>query len=96
MKKPNKQKIHRYIELSTAHISKDTAQKLSNSQIEYNSILARKYEYGFYIHILQDLKGEKPPNDLKEIVNYAQKKGVELLILDRDCEKTNELRTYEW
>lgn len=89
-------KIHRYIELSTAHITEKTAHELQKDGCKYKNIFAREYEYGYYIYIQKNILAENPPDDLKAIIKYAKKHKADLIILDRDCDTVNELKTYEW
>ena len=88
--------ICKMLTISTAHITKETADMLSISETDL--IVYDKDEYGWWIAVcdidLYELSGV--PDDLAACVRLAMQNGCEWLCLDCDGEVVDCLPTYEW
>ena len=93
--------ILKMMELSTAHITKQTA----NCMDEYYELLPNydKGGYGFFVYvphisILQESScyQEGLPADLFACLKYAAERDCDWLMLDRDCEAVDGLTSYNW
>ena len=99
--------ITKMLTLSTAHISKETAMLLveSNDKIEFSLSTYQKnwrnFNYGWFIHVPEELK-EYPeayfdvPNDLMKCLLFAKDLECELLCLDEDGEILDYLEKFDW
>lgn len=104
--------ISKMLTLSTAHITKETADKLDfeyedSTYDEYceNSIcfnggfsLYRKDCFGWFIHIPHESMLDEPiiPDDLRDCFIFAKNNGCDWLCLDADGLIEKSLKTYEW
>lgn len=101
--------ICKMLTLSTAHITKETADKLNHdckpvAPEDYNLhsfcwdlaiSCYPKNEYGWFLWIdLADL--ETAPEDLRRCINLALDNDCEWLCIDRDGPIEESLPTYEW
>ncbi len=88
--------ISRMLTLSTAHISKETADKLGDQ----NSISLWIYDkvgYGWFIYIPDehDLSTDIP-DDLLIVVQFAKQMDIGIVCLDCDGNTLDQLPTYDW
>lgn len=104
-----KYEITKMLTLSTAHITKETDQKL---EFEYDLILEadekmngivvyRKEEYGWFIFISEELVFDEDgcknfPEDLIACLKLAISLDCQWLCLDRDGEVIPDLKTFDW
>lgn len=92
--------ISKMLTVSTAHISKETAELLENETKDL--VVYKKENYGWFIHVLSldwenDLEDYlNIPYDLKNILCFTINNGCEWLCLDRDGEIINDLNVYDW
>lgn len=82
------------LELSTAHISENTARLLENNECK-DLILSAWMEYGWIIYTNSTLTTDVP-EDLARVLRYAHGLGISYVKIDRDGEVLESLPTYEW
>ena len=101
--------IYSMMDMSTEHITKETAELLEQNKIDaivyYAKLVDRgdctKGCYGWFIHIPEDeleydaLKRELP-SELYNIIDFAYRYGCAWINMDCDGEIIDELPTYEW
>lgn len=94
--------IDKMLTLSTAHITKETADLLER-EVKYlldkiPLAIYNKAEFGWFIHVPDEyyLEKELVPNDLLECVNIAIKYNCKWLCLDCDGLIIPELKIYDW
>lgn len=85
--------IFKYMDLSTGHISHQTAEWLDENP--EGIIMYPKGEYGWFIHVSEETD-EQVPADLAKVLKFAQKKNCAWLVLDRDGESIDELEKFDW
>lgn len=100
MRKSRKLPIYKYLDISTAHITKKTDMFL-NRQAKfdyYSPLIVYKKECGYFINVPDDLDEMEMhlPNDLVECLGFAKKHDCYWLVLDGGAEIIDELKTYEW
>ena len=97
--KNNKLPIYKYLDISTAHITKETNELLiKNSDNEQFPVIVLKTGHGFFINIpynIDELERELP-GDLISCLGFAQKYSCRWLMLDCDAEVIDDLETYDW
>lgn len=79
--------IRSFLTLSTAHITRETSESLSE----------RDYNFGEYGHFIW--AGGPQANisgDLWDVINYTRDLGCAYVLLDRDADTVDNLPTYEW
>lgn len=88
--------ISKMLIISTAHISKATNELLENNAA--GIVAYPKGEYGWLI-LVNNWKTEKKyitSDVLKKVLTFAESKGCDWLMLDRDAAEVDELPIYEW
>lgn len=91
--------ITKCMEISTNHITEDTANKLRDIDTRGNIALSiyDKEEFGWWIFIDYRMKrNDSIPDDLWRCIQYAQENGCNWLCLDCDAEVVDELPSYDW
>lgn len=86
--------IQQYLDISTAHVSKKTAEALNSGQL--NILFYHKSEYGWFIYAGSEEDKEGTPEDLQQVIKHAKQLGCVWVVLDCDGEEINELPVYEW
>lgn len=92
--------ITKCFEISTAHISEETAAKIQH-EVEPNEMMLSVYEkdgYGWWIYLgnIDSTSVWRIPDDLWNLICLAIKNGCDWLCLDRDAEIIEELPTFDW
>ena len=82
------------LDLSTAHISKETNDKLERDDVN-GALYVIPHHYGYFVYVPDDEEPETP-KDLHEIFNLARSKKCTWLKLDCDAVEYKELPTYDW
>lgn len=91
------------LELSTAHITEQTAEWIDDNLVfqntnilgtDMNIIAYQKGDYGWFIPLGQDF--DLVPADLKQVIEKAKQLKCDWIMLDRDAETVDGLRTYDW
>lgn len=90
------------VAISTEHITEDDSEKLANMSQNNNMIMNR--DTGFFIKLYQDevdfdgltLSLEGHSDSVKNIIRWAHNKGFQMIELDCDGMKIDELPTYDW
>ena len=92
--------IHKYLDLSTAHITEQTNTFLYRElQWRLSELIVHDKTRGYFIHVpesLEKLKQMDIPKDLKACLRLAQKHKCNWLVLDGDAETVDCLKTYDW
>lgn len=91
--------IYKYLDISTAHITKKTDEYLQKQIGNYNSpLIVYEKEYGYFICVPWELDDIEMyiPSDLASCLGFARKHNCQWLILDCDAEVIDKLETYEW
>jgi len=93
--------IHPMLDVSTGHISLETAIFLQRETENYNApqiIVYEKGEYGFFIPVIPEAfeEYEQLPDDLMALLNFALSRGVSWIMLDRDGDTIEGLTYNEW
>ena len=94
-KKGNDKMLRKYLDISTAHLTKNTFDKLNEKSSPYSF----HYDEGVFISIPENDDPEtfaKFPKDLKILLKYAWKNDAALIRLDADAEVDDALPVYEW
>lgn len=95
--------ITRVLNLSTAHITKNTAETLcrcalNNDYIPLCTVL-EKGEYGWYVYINDSEEPDQIPDELSDIrdcVIFALKHDITCICFDRDADTVVGLPVYNW
>ena len=90
--------ISKMLTVSTAHISKETAEMLDKDTDTLDIVVYNKKEYGWFIYIPFYYDNNKLyiPKDLHNLLIFAKDSSCDWLCLDRDGEILENLETYEW
>lgn len=91
--------ITKCMEISTGHITEETAKRLNDLDRRWNMDLSiyDKEEFGWWIYVNDYIKkNDCIPDDLWQCIQYAKKNGCGWLCLDCDAEVDSEIPTYEW
>lgn len=103
--------IHSIPVISTAHLTREVAERLSKEGNNNPWCPCASWEHGFFVH-LDDLEaraveGEPTPRCLIEIRDWMRKKNLSAINgdlntradwvrLDQDADTVNELNSYPW
>ena len=91
--------ITKMLTLSTAHITKETAKRLTRDPDDNNLGICvyPKCEYGWYITINEQLMNtEGLPEDLSKVMKFAASMDCQTLCLDCDGEICEDLPIFDW
>ena len=94
--------IIKMLELSTAHVTKQTAEQLDElcSNRNYDDVIVYgKGEYGWIVYGYPSADYDPPENtpaDLQDVITLARERGCYWIMFDRDADKIEDLKTYEW
>ena len=92
---------HNMLALSTAHVTKDTADMMNKDSID-GVMLYNKGDYGWFVHIpdsgldFNELENGECPADLYRCMKYARDNGFDWIMFDCDVEVISEMPEYEW
>lgn len=92
--KEERLEIHKMLVLSTAHITRETAEKLENDAYALSTY--PREEYGWFIYIPYDWDEYELPEDLKACIKLAKNNNCVWLCLDCDGLTTHNLPVYDW
>ena len=93
--------IYKYLDISTAHITRSTSgwlyKQVYDLEMDLELIVYNKAS-GYFIHVpdLFDLEEMEIPSDLRKCLELASKHDCNWLVLDTDAEVIDELETYVW
>lgn len=90
--------VLKMLELSTGHVSKETAAKLDESECPGVSSYP-KGEYGWWVYAEsygKEEAGNDAPPDLVDCLRFAQSIGCDWIMFDRDVDQLENLVTYDW
>lgn len=94
--------ITRVLNLSTAHITKNTADALDRCALNNDYIplcgVFEKGEYGWYVYIDSNDPNLIPDelSDIRDCVIFALKHDINCICFDRDADTVIELPVYNW
>ena len=93
--------ISKMLTLSTGHITRDTANLLESLADEYEDIIGspiiyKKGDYGWFVHIPEELDEYSIPYDLLQVLEFAKRHDCDWLCLDCDGQEIEFLPQYEW
>ena len=95
--------IRSFLDISTAHITERDASILD--EMSCNLTIIPYQEYGWFIHVpdkeqLQFMIGDIKDSGLSrafiQIITYAQEKGCDYILFDRDAPTISHLPIYDW
>lgn len=87
--------ITKMLTVSTAHITKETADLLD---CDVSRVVYQKDDFGWFIHIPDDFDLEEYdiPQELLKLIKFAKDIECDWLCLDCDAEALEYFETYEW
>lgn len=88
------QEISSMITLSTAHITPEIADKLTNQTLEEDISYFQKNEYGFFFPVIDEFTPKDPI--LQDLFAYAKANNCKWICLDQDDPVMDDLKTYDW
>lgn len=83
------------LELSTAHLTPDTAQRI-DSLIGNDELAGARWDYGWFLYVDDEVADQKVPTDLAACFRFAQQHGYHWVRFDRDAVAIAALPVYEW
>ena len=90
--------IYNLLDLSTAHIKKETDNFL-RGQVEedFPEVIVYLKTCGYFILVPDDdIDDLEIPNDLKDCLKFAKENNCVWLVLDDGAEVVDDLKQYEW
>lgn len=96
---PQSKNIRRFLDLSTAHISKATNDALG--QPGTIDTIYTPTEYGFWIYVPTEIEPDeiqrrRIPDDLERLMRYARARDCDYILLDRDGLEEEGLPVFAW
>lgn len=82
------------MDLSTSHLTKETADHLTEAH-KNKSIYCAPHEFGWFVYVEEDVDPDMP-SDLEKIFDYARKNRCSWIKFDCDAAVDEELPVYEW
>ena len=79
--------IHKYLDLSTGHITKETCNNPPYKVADY--------EYGAMLYVPDEVHSQCP-EDLAKVIEYAKKHDCAMILFDRDAGTCEDLPIYDW
>ena len=94
----NKLSIYKYLDLSKAHITPETDEFLrKEAHKDFAEVIVYEKEYGYFVCVPPDgFDCYNIPDDLRNCIEFAKENDCNWIIIDRDAEIIDELKTYEW
>lgn len=83
------------LSLSTGHLSEETTRMLDNTPLNRWPTSGGRTEFGYYIHIPEDLD-QSLPHDIRKCSAYGKAHGCEYLFFDRDSDLLADLPVHRW
>jgi hypothetical protein len=93
--------VHKYLDASTAHVSKATADWLAGQARDtlkhgvIPTLVVYDYLYGWFVPVPEDMD-RAVPFDLRAVLNHAKQHGCILVRLDGDGDEIEGLPTFKW
>ena len=94
--------VHKYLDLSTAHIKQETAEWLEQqanfqpqTAVAPPPLVVFQYKEGFFIPLPDELVGSIP-QELRALLAVTRIAGAILLRLDRDAPAAEGLPVFDW
>ncbi|MBA8881677.1 hypothetical protein [Phyllobacterium myrsinacearum] len=86
--------IRKFITVSTAHVSFETA-ALLNDNVNRPCLGGTYGDYGWFLYARDDDQGEIP-DDLWKVFQWVVQQGIDYVVLDRDADHIDSLPTFDW
>jgi hypothetical protein len=86
--------VQKYLDLSTGHVSNDTALWLDSQPSSI--IMYPKGEYGWFVYAASEEYDDDTPKDLIACIDHAKALDCTWIMFDADGELIEELPEYEW
>jgi len=86
--------ILKMLDISTAHVSKETNDKLEKDDVN-GALYVIPHHYGYFVYVPEDSEPETP-KDLQALFDFAKSKNCSWIKLDCDAVEYKELPTYNW
>ncbi|CAM5277496.1 hypothetical protein ATER59S_00342 [Aquamicrobium terrae] len=91
---------HRFVVLSTAHVTAATARLLNDTRAEDWPCAGGPYgNYGWFVYAHEEnlqVGARAIPDDLFGIMQWARKLRFKYILLDCDADTVDGLATYDW
>jgi len=87
--------ILKMLDLSTAHVSKETAQMLDDDRLSDFVVPYQKGDFGWFIWV-PPVEHEGVPADLRAVLAYARTQQCDWVMLDCDAETIDNLPSFDW
>ena len=88
--------IRKMLDLSTAHITQDTADAINRGIGAFTHRMVAKTHCGFLLTTTEQIEETDCPVDLKTCLIYARLLGCDYILFDADGFVDTHLQTYEW
>jgi hypothetical protein len=85
----------RFLDCSTGHVSRATADLLDTECNGWPFIGGRISETGWFVYAHPE-PPEGTPDDLKAVMAYARGNGFDYILFDRDADDVDGLPTFDW
>lgn len=86
--------IFNYLDLSTAHLTKETCDNPPNV-IGGDSVTIAKHQYGFFMSMPCQVD-DSCPDDLRRVIEYAEKHRCAMICFDSASSFIDALPRYDW
>lgn len=93
--------IHQCLDCSMHQLRKETVEKIKEYANEWDMQMHDAvwyivtYEYGYIIYFNRRSSTEGLPEDFVKMLEFAKRKGCDMLLLDTDGAEYDELETYD-
>jgi len=89
--------IHRFLELSTAHLPQQSCDSLGS----HDAVIAYRTNYGWLMHVPEDgddlaEEHDRRPAELLPIITLARMHGCSYVLFDREARQISALPVFEW
>jgi len=92
--------VYKYLDTSTCHVSRKTMDLLeSTCGTNTFGCTVAGYEFGAFVSVpgsKNEIDETKAPEDLKVVLNYARKKGCDVIRFDADADQVKGLPVFDW
>jgi len=94
-----KPEVVKFMDVSTAHITKTDAEKLdSSNNAACGELSFDRFEYGYYVYIPDQSTTDRLPmsSAFKTLMHYARESGFRAVKLDCDATNYPQLASFTW
>lgn len=87
--------IVKMLNISTGHVSKETADLLNGNKLD--DVWTIPHEYGWIVFVSEYVEKEPVPQaDMQQVLVFARKHGCDYIKFDCDASLIDELPKYSW